>query len=342
MLAILTLASAVALSHQSDPVVYSFAFFGCNRLEKDQWEKPTNPSSANLPQLQQNFQDIAGIRPVPNALFATGDLVLGYEDDKGEGLNAQLEGWIAEFRRSPLRGKVALIPIAGNHEMNRKVDRAKLASDFTSGVWNQWLLRNHLMPTKPNGPGRRGADGIVDDQSRLNFSIEHGPLHFTIINTDTRVSSNKIGAVPMEWIRRDISEATSRGKTVFMFGHRNLTEPLTSHGDSPIDPEHAGPLVELFKETPLAKAYVCAHVHAWDVSRIEGSEAWQIVGGNGGTPLEKDWKPASGRSFGFGVVSLHKSGQLTLTPYQRPEEGALEPAVAAKEIELGSVRTTAQ
>ena len=180
----------------ADPIVYSFAFFGCNRVDKDAWVAKGNPSSANLPQLRRTYQDISDLKPRPNILFATGDLVLGYGDDKGEEVRKQLDAWIEEYRRSPLNGKIELVALPGNHEMNRKVGKDKVASPYTTGVWNDWLSANKLMPLEPNGPREGGPDGLADDQSRLNYSFDRGVLHFTVLNTDTRSANGKIAWIP--------------------------------------------------------------------------------------------------------------------------------------------------
>lgn len=319
---------------EADPVVYSFAFFGCNRVDKEAWDPKANPSSANLPQLRRTLQDIADLKPRPNALFATGDLVMGYGDDHGEEVRQQLDAWIDEFRHSQLEGKIELVAMPGNHEMNRKVGKDKLPSPYTTGLWNDWVTKNKLMPVEPNGP-KEGVDNMADDQSLLNYSFDRGALHFTVLNTDSRCTNGKIAWIPTQWAIEDVKKATTAGKTCFMFGHRNLWEPITSKGDSPIDPEAAKPLQDALLATPQFCAYICAHVHAWDLRRIGETGPWQIVGGNGGSTLETDWKTVDGRlTFGFGVVSLHKSGKLVLTPYLRPAKDDPNPPAAKPEPEV--------
>ena len=50
-----------------DPVKLSFLFMGCNRIQHSDWEKikEDDPSSANLPQLQQSLKDISQLQPRP-------------------------------------------------------------------------------------------------------------------------------------------------------------------------------------------------------------------------------------------------------------------------------------
>lgn len=338
----LALGAVLATQSASDPVVFSVAVFGCNRLEKDDWDASRNPSSANLPQLRRNFDDIAALKPIPNLLIVAGDMVLGYADDQGEAVRSQLDAWIAEYRTSNLRGKTALVPVAGNHELNRKVGKEKLASKYTTAVWNQWLIQNHLMPLKPNGPKIGGPDEVADDQTRLNFSFDAGPLHFTVLNTDTRVANAEIARIPVSWAKKDIADAARRGKTIFVVGHRNLVDPTTTTGDSPINRKQAADLVTFIKAQDRVAGYLCAHVHAHEILQIPGTKAFQVVAGNGGSKLEDDWNPPEGRSFGFDVVSLHMSGSLTVEQYSRPESNDLQPAPAklVRSTPIGSLRTS--
>jgi hypothetical protein len=68
-----------------DTVSYSFVYLGCNRLQPSDWQtmQATNPSSANVPQLQQTLADLAGLNPLPQLFFFVGDLVLNLEPDDG-------------------------------------------------------------------------------------------------------------------------------------------------------------------------------------------------------------------------------------------------------------------
>ena len=106
-----------------DPIKLSFVFMGCNRIQHKDWKKTKadDPSSANLPQLQQTFHDIANLDQVPPYLFFLGDLVVNLEDDDGKTLKKQLEAWTSLYKASPLAAKTTLIPLPGNHEMLKKV-----------------------------------------------------------------------------------------------------------------------------------------------------------------------------------------------------------------------------
>ena len=329
MLGLLSILPIFAAPIQKDPVTFSFAFFGCNRVDKGDWDKVANPSTANLPQLRQSFLDIMSIKPMPKILFATGDLVLGYGDDEGQEVRQQLDAWIAEYRTSPIRGKIALVPMSGNHEMNIKKGDKRMESLHTTAGWNDWIKTNHLMPIKPNGPTEGGPDELADNQSTLNFSFDWEKIHFVCLNTDTRVKDGRIGTIPAEWAKADIERATKAHKTIFVLGHRNVVDGITAKGDAPIEPKSGGELVKAMQSSPNVMGYLCAHVHAWDVSKVNGTRPWQIIAGNGGSKLEKDWKPAGGTTYGFAVIEVHKSGTVMLVPYFRPADDS-KPAVPAK------------
>ena len=191
ILAILALAPS-ARSVKADPIRLSFAFFGCNRVEKKDWEdnRETNPSSANLPQLNRTLKDLAGMKHVPSLVFAGGDIVMNYIDDKGEVLMEQLKGWQKAFWNSPLAGKCLVIPFPGNHEVNKKVGDLKLPNPLTLSVWNRWYAQSGFRQVASNGPKGTGAnpDRVVGDQSRLNYSFTLHRVHFVVLNTDTTTS----------------------------------------------------------------------------------------------------------------------------------------------------------
>lgn len=312
-----------------NPIEASIAFFGCNRLDKDDWKghEAENPSSANVPQLRQNLVDIASLRPLPKLVMAVGDLVLGYADDRGETLKAEIDAWaklVAPFKT------LSIVPVAGNHELNRKVGAKKLGNVVCDQVWVDWLARTGFSAEHNNGPNletEENPDGLVDDQSRLTYSFDVGRHHFVVLNTDTRTSAMdlalgdaKVGWIPVSWVLRDLEKAQRNQQVddVVLVGHRNLCEPASAHGDSPIDPDCAAKLIAALPKFSKVRAYVCAHVHAWDISKVPGTKVWQVVAGNGGSPPENDWKPIGGPTFGFGVMNFHRDGSIGIVGYHRP------------------------
>lgn len=322
-----------ALVHPiADKPILSFAFFGCNRVDKEDWSKDVNPSSANVHQLEQTFRDISNIKPVPAIVFGGGDLVLGY--DSVDTTYGQLRGWQQQFFQSDLAGKTTMIPFPGNHELNKKTDKGKLPNPETVPMWNRWYAQSGFRQMSANGPSDGGVnkDKLIGDQSRLNYSFDRNGVHFVVLNTDTVTSEKdpktglgKVAWIPARWARKDIEAAQKDKhiKAIFVTGHRNLVDGISSKGDSPIDKEPGAILLDAIRSNPKVRAYVCAHVHAWDSQNLGGaSKAWQIIAGNGGSSLEKDWTPSEGTFFGFVVLDVFKSGKVVLHNYKRPTPAA--------------------
>ncbi|MER3496430.1 MAG: hypothetical protein C4320_06370, partial [Armatimonadota bacterium] len=237
----------------------SFAFFGCNRLGPEAWDVTTNPSSANLPQLRQTFDDVATLRP--RLLFAGGDLVMGYEDDRGESLRRQLDAWATEARRLP--AAIELVPIPGNHELNRKKKGVKRSSDYTYSVWKNWIARNGFARRAGNGPSPRTnrMDSLAEDESKMSYTFDQGSVRFIVLNTDTRsiipdeVTKTAIAWIPGMWAANRLADADRDPlvKAVFVLGHRNLVPGSSVAGDSPVDPRAAAPLIRALARSRKAR-----------------------------------------------------------------------------------------
>jgi len=325
------LASLFSASHLPSPVdapAVTFAFFGCNRIDPKDWNATTNPSSANLPQLRKNLSDIAALNP--NEVFFGGDLVIGYADDKGEILRKQLGAWVAEVKAEPKGDKSEYIAISGNHELNRKVENQKLPNPACDSVWSEIVKNAGFIPTDSVGPTPATSpdDRLVSDQTALNFSFNRGPVHFIVLNTDTRVSQidaetkqTKIAMVPVKWVADDLAKAQRDPKisSVILLGHRNIVDGVTAAGDAPIDPVAAHELIDVLDSYSKVRAYICAHVHAFDITTFGKTHIHQVIFGNGGSSLEKKWKPKEGRTFGFGFFKVYSSGKVVVVPYLRPE-----------------------
>jgi hypothetical protein len=319
------------LRKQAAPQVdVTFAFFGCNRIDPADWEetRSENPSSANLPQLKQTVVDVSKL--APDLLFFGGDLVLGYADDKGQVLGSQMSAWMAYVNTLPRARKTEYIAISGNHEMNRKAHGAKLPSLAADAVWSKLITKSGFVPHDSKGPTPESAkhDNLVDDQRALSFSFDRGVAHFVVLNTDTRVSTvdhetgeTKIGMIPATWLDADLdaAERNPKIKVVIVMDHRNVIDPASVKGDAPIDPECAAPMIKSLESHRKVLAYVCAHVHAFDISPIGSTGLRQTCFGNGGSSLEKSWEPVRGRTFGFGYFKVYKDGSLGVVPYLRPE-----------------------
>ena len=323
----------VLLAPKADHVVVSFAFFGCNRLDKKDYaaQKAVNPSSANLPQLRQNFKDIASLSKVPEFVFCGGDIVNNYEDDKGELLRLQLDAWAKETKKSAIFKKSTVIPIPGNHETNRKVDDEKVTNPATVAVWSNWYAKE--------GFKQLATSSVAPEQKTLNYSFDRNGVHFLVLNSDTVGEENKIARIPLDWATKDIEAANAnpKVKSIFVLDHRNLIDPISAGGDAPIDPEHAKPFLATLQHASKVRAFVCAHVHAFDIGPLGGgSKAKQVVIGNGGSKLEKKWDPKGGTFFGFGVFDVYASGKVVLRNFKRPTPKPYykETTVAAKPTKI--------
>ncbi|HTE45257.1 MAG TPA: metallophosphoesterase family protein, partial [Gemmatimonadaceae bacterium] len=111
-------------------IAYSFAVMGCNRVAAP--ESIGVVSTANVPELNATFADIAAMNPKPAFLFFAGDLVFGYTNDS-TALDRELKGWIALYQASPLNGSgVELVTVPGNHETD---NLAKVAYEPGERTW---------------------------------------------------------------------------------------------------------------------------------------------------------------------------------------------------------------
>ena len=84
-----------------DSIEYSFVVVGCNRISKGDFNPSTDPSSANLAQINRTLSEIAALDPKPNFFFAAGDIVLGESDSIT--LAKQLIAWKALYESSPAK-----------------------------------------------------------------------------------------------------------------------------------------------------------------------------------------------------------------------------------------------
>jgi hypothetical protein len=330
VVAALVAALAVPTASPQDTVGYSFVYLGCNRLQQSDWKsmQATNPSSANVPQLQQTLADLAGLSPSPQLFFFVGDLVLNLEPDDGTTLKNQLNAWTLLYNASPVAGKIPLIPLPGNHEMLQKVNGNEVPNAATDPIWVTWLKENRLDGFAGNGPTPSGTnpDLLVDDQSALSYSFDRGSIHFVLLNTDTLSQPNQIGWIAYNWVVNDLQRAQQNADTtaIFVLGHKPIVSPkdATGPGDTILNTSPyllAQQLQQLLQQTPKVKAYLCAHAHEWDATQLGGAGGvWQVIAGNGGSQLESSWNPPGGPFYGFTLVKLYVSGQVSVTSYQRP------------------------
>jgi hypothetical protein len=320
-----------------DPVEKSFVAMGDLQIAGAQ-TLLVNPSTTNIPQLQQNVADIAALPHKPDYSFILGDLVQAEVQDQGHTLQGQLDAWMTVYRGLPGSAGINVMPLPGNHEMDYKDVTAKDETPDPSSYlkWSNWIETNHLFPFAANGPKPEGAnpDKLVQDESRYTFSFDWGAVHIVVINTDTlsTVTNPATGLVyngwiPINWIAADLAAAQANPaiNTILLMGHRPIeapefvVPPLYGHTILAMNQyQLASDLATLLQKTPKVKAYFCSHVHAVSTAKLKGApRVWQIVSGNGGAPLETYWTPTGGQFFGFCEVRLHLSGRLSVANYGR-------------------------
>lgn len=106
---------------EADSVLLSFAFVGCNRVERQQLAdtSATDGSSANLSALKRIFDDLSNQPQKPSLLFFLGDLVCA--ESTTEVLNSQLDAWCKLYNNTAFsnisRSGIELVAVPGNHEM---------------------------------------------------------------------------------------------------------------------------------------------------------------------------------------------------------------------------------
>jgi hypothetical protein len=313
----------------ADPVLTSFAFVGCNRVQKADLDPTSDPSSANLPELQQTLRDLAALADPPKYFFFVGDLVTNLVSGPST-LQTQLDAWAQVWAASPIASHVELVPVVGNHEMLYKdSNKDEISNPSADGVWTTWLAANHFGQHAGNGPtdAAPNADALQDDQSALTYSFDDGGAHYVVLDTDSwtttpdpPTSSTQIGWVAEHWLAADLAAAQANPAItgIYVFGHKPVVAPSTSGSDGAMNAALVPGIAQLLDRTPKVKGYFGAHVHEWWSTQLPGMRGvWQIVAGNGGSQLDSAWTEPS-PYFGFTVVKLYASGKVGVVSYRRP------------------------
>ncbi len=301
-------------------IAYSFVFMGCNRVLKGD-KSPDDPSTANLPQLERSFTEIAALRPRPDFVVFTGDLVLGLTADLNE-LRNQLDSWIDVYRNSALGrdSKIRLIAMPGNHE---SLIGEKDAQTSNPGAEAVWLAEMQPFIAGNNGPAAGGPDNLQTDQSQLTYSFDFHDSHFVLLNTDP---FGAIGTVPINWIHQDLAAAAGvpQLKHVFVMGHKQAFTPPDASSEQALDSNPD--LRNLFWDELNSAGvgyYLVAHAHVWDFSRPVSPisrlrHTVQIIAGNAGTKLDPLWALSGADSyFGFTLVRVLRNGKVVVKSYGR-------------------------
>lgn len=309
-------------SAADDPVAYSFVVMGCNRINEGDI-RPDNPSTANLPQIERSFAEIARLEPAPSLLFFTGDLVFGLDRDVLV-LERQLRAWIELYRASPVgrTSGIRLVALPGNHESLRLAPGYQEVSN--QGAEAMWLSVMSPYIAGDNGPKAGGSDRLQTDQSRLTYSFRFRDTHFVVMNTDPY---GAVATVPWTWVASDVARARRDRsvKNIFCLGHKPAFTPADATPDFSLD-THPRQRDRLWNAMNGARvtALITAHAHLWDRERYASTNrptvrgTWQIIAGNGGSQLDGRWiRRADNGYFGFAVVRVTASGRAFVESHGR-------------------------
>lgn len=260
-----TPASGGAAAKIEDEVEFSFVVVGCNQVgwpASREGRLLIGSSTANEPQLEQTLRDVAALPRRPEYFFLVGDLVRN--ETSGEVLAGQLEAWQRLWSASPLAASaVRLVPIPGNHELNRAVQSSaenwyEVPDPDAAAVWRTWVdSRGGPHPTD-TGPtvASHGADLLVGSGGSLSwwFDAEDargGSIRFVVLDTDSRSTAmppdeclqeppdavefegRRVpgtrglmvpGWTPVSWLDETL-EASETSSRIFVLGHKPILWP---------------------------------------------------------------------------------------------------------------------
>jgi hypothetical protein len=298
----------------ADPVVYSFVVTGCNRVDKKDYDAFTNPSTANIAQLERTFADIAALNPKPDFFFFAGDMVLGYADSLS--LSYELNSWKVLYEASPMKAAgIELVAIPGNHESE---DWEKIARPYAEQVWLTTMAPH--IKRGGNGPkaNPKGPDSLITDQSNLTYSFDFKDAHFVVMSTDP---AGRDWRPPAHWIADDVTAAHANPsiKHIFAIGHKPAYAwdyNIPDGKNDGLDTFHLNR--DIFwnaLENNKAEAMICAHNHVYHAFR-PNNKTWMVVAGNGGSKLEKNVQPKD-QFYGFTLIQVLSSGTVIEKSYGR-------------------------
>jgi len=269
-------------------------------------------------------------------LVFNGDMVMGYTRDAQQ-LDREYAFWRGLMAGMIERGTYVL-PVSGNHEMQMPTpqpdgSKKKLAQPELAEAWRanmgdlivdeaRWQRVTGLPLAGwnlDNSPAL-GRDGITSSQRQLSYSLDAGPVHIAIINTDPVGHDS---AAPVSWLREDFEAARARGaKRFFVFGHKMAytydfnprpADKETGLEVRPAERDAFWDLMEAFDAT-----YFCGHEHIYHAEQpraAQGGHAWQVIVGSGGSPFAASPTEASkpsDRMYAWAEVAVHADGSTDI------------------------------
>ena len=314
------LLSLTACNRYAHKTNYTFVVAGDDRLAAE--DTVGNPSTTNQYHLKRLFAEVAQLKPLPEYLFFNGDLVMGYTDNDTVRLARELREWIKIYKESPLANtSVKLVTIAGNHEIVEKLGSGKIS--FATNE-RTFVREMHDYIRGDNGPKATGlfpgTDSLMSDQSHLTYSFDFGGDHFVVFNTDPVDRENRL---PWHWLENDLRAAREDGaRHIFLFGHK---PPFPVHFESesglelcPANRDSLWSVIERYN----CDAYFGSHYHLWDTLQIHKGKTWEIVCGNAGAPVDKDWLPSY---YGYTLVNVYDKVDVTSMGHDVDKDHYMEP-----------------
>ena len=296
-----------------DPVLFSFAFVGCNRVDwtdRDN-DTATNGSTANLAVLERIFSELSVLERKSELFFFLGDMVLA--ESTTENLDNQLTDWITLYNDTSFskmsESAIEMVAIPGNHEM-------LYYKDYNIPDHDEWPLKGateiwmkHMSQFMPEE--REHVTGTDSIANQMTFSFVRHNVGFVLMNTDTYnepTSENPYGVegmIPTQWIIDKVNEYQQDPNVdhVFVLGHKPYYvsgEPQTGHVGLPEGPV----LWPKLKEAHVV-AMLSAHYHDYQRMQPEGEGTYQVIAGNGGSK-------GTATFFGYTTINILKNGEVEL------------------------------
>lgn len=292
----------------ADTLDYSFVVVGCNRVNDP--DTAGNPSTANVPQLNRLFTEVANLNPLPAYLFMAGDIILGYTKDTVVAAR-QLNAWVQLYQNSALASKsTKLVVVPGNHETQDK-PAGKLSFPQLESTYLRIMAPYIVGSNGPQVDSTHG-DSLKTDQSKLTYSFNYKTDHFVMLNTDP---VGRDWRVPTNWISSDLSAARPNARHIFLIGHKpaypgvktaTLDDGLAKY---PANRDAFWTVLE----NNRTEAMFAAHVHVWDKIQPHPTKTWQIIAGNGGSQCETTWVNLSKPNpiyHGYTLVNVYTNGKV--------------------------------
>ena len=175
------------------------------------------------------------------------------------------------------------------HEDKDDEDKVEVPNPATDARWLKWLHDSGFdtFAKAANGPTNAppNPDQLADDQSEMTYSFNIGDVHFIVINTDTLTTdidndtnAPHIGWIPYHWIEQDVRSAQANPKVsaIFLIGHKPIMDHPRRKKKAILNTKKhplGDQLQALFQANDKVRAYLCAHEHLWDCSRLETGPA---------------------------------------------------------------------